>query len=323
MVFNLPAVFRDGVPFGCLLSERLRTTIYRVPQFLAVAGEGFSSVVFDAAGFRAGVTTSPEEYFLHNDLGGQFAGDPTFRPWVLEHCNTGAGTSGTGLHVVLQVRQELNEWPATDGQCWKVDFGCGEHLLFVIGGAHPVPPSDDKPHWRNAVLAAARIKLDVTGSFEKAADQVSFRATDDRWLDLLRLSASSPEVTISSPLTAHDLGEKAGAIALLAKHLETQGDSNANSEPLRQLLDALQLEPLTDDAYRRLWFLQLHDRCRRLLHSSGRKIHEEKAFEKVNNHRNEIAHEGVERMDLQLMKQLQQNAHEVIVGIASSDAKQT
>ena len=161
----------------------------------------------------------------------------------------------------------------------------------------------------------------MTGSFEKAADQVSFRATDDRWLDLLRLSASSPEVTISSPLTAHDLGEKAGAIALLAKHLETQGDSNANSEPLRQLLDALQLEPLTDDAYRRLWFLQLHDRCRRLLHSSGRKIHEEKAFEKVNSHRNEIAHEGVERMDLQLMKQLQQNAHEVIVGIASSDAK--
>ena len=156
------------------------------------------------------------------------------------------------------------------------------------------------------MLAAVRIKLDATGGFEKVADQVSFRTTDDRWLDLLRLSVSSPEVTKGTPLAAHDLGEKAGAIALLAKQLEAQGDSHGDPVPLRQLLEALQLEPLADDAYRRLWFLQLHDRCRRFLHSSGRKIQGEEAFEKVNNHRNEIAHEGVERIDLQLMQQLQQ-----------------
>ena len=59
------------------------------------------------------------------------------------------------------------------------------------------------------------------------------------------------------------------------------------------------------------------------LHSRGHNIKQEKAFEKINNYRNEIAHEGVERIDLQLMKQLQQNAHEVIRQNASSDAKQT
>ena len=327
MVVYASAAIPDGVPFECLLSERLRTTIYRVPQFFAAAGEGFSGVVFDAADFRAGVTTNPEEYFLQNDLAGQFVDDPTYRPWVRKCCNTEPGTSVTNLHVVLQVRQELNEWAATDGQCWKADLGRGEHLLFVDGGEHPVPPSDDKPHWRNVVLAAVRIKLDVTGSFEKVADQVSFRTTDDRWMDLRRLSVSSPELSIATPLAAQDLHEKVGAITLLAKQLEAQVeaqvDSPGDSEPLRQLLEALQLDPLTDDAYRRLWFLQLHDRCRRFLHSRGHKIKEEKAFEKINHHRNEIAHEGVERIDLQLMKQLQQNAHEVIRQNASSDAKQT
>ena len=77
--------------------------------------------------------------------------------------------------------------------------------------------------------------------------------------------------------------------------------------PLRQLLDALQLAPLTDDAYRRLWFLRLHDRCRRFLHSCGLKIEEEQAFKKVNDHRHAIAHEGVERIDLRLLEELQQN----------------
>ena len=192
-----------------------------------------------------GVTTSPEEYFLENDLAGQFVDDPTYRPWVRECCNIEPSTSVTNLHVVLQVRQELNAWPATDGQCWKADLGRGEHLLFVAGGQHPVPPSDDKPHWRNTVLAAVRIKLDATGGFEKVADQVSFRTTDDRWLDLLRLSVSSPEGSTSTPLAAHDLGEKAGAIALLAKQLEAQGDSHGDPVPLRQLLEALQLEPVS------------------------------------------------------------------------------
>ena len=81
----------------CLLSERLRTTIYRVPQFFAAAGEGFSGVVFDADDFRAGVTTNPEEYFLQNDPAGQFVDDPTYRPWVRESCNTEPGTSVTNL----------------------------------------------------------------------------------------------------------------------------------------------------------------------------------------------------------------------------------
>ena len=322
MVVSVSAAIPDGVPFECLLSERLRTTIYRVPQFFATAGEGFSDVVFDAGDFRAGVTTNPEEYFLQNDLSGQFVDDSTYRDWVREYCNTEPGTPVTNLHVVIQTRRELNEWPARDGQCWKADLGRGEHLLFVDGGEHPVPPSDDKPHLQNAVLAAVRIKLDAAGSFEKVADQVSFRTTDNRWLDLLRLSVSSPEISTATPIAAHDLREKSCAITLLVKQLAVQVVSDGDPVPLRQLLDALQLAPLTDDAYRRLWFLQLHDRCKRFLHSRGRKIKQEKAFKKPNDHRNAIAHEGVDGIDLQLMTQLQRNAYEVIKRNESNDLKQ-
>ncbi len=313
MPVNVSAALRDGVPFDCLLSECLRTAIYRVPQFFAAAGEEFSHVVLNADDFRSGVTTDPEEYLAQNDLAGQFANDPAWRAWVRDCCNSDSGKSATKLHVVLQVRQELSAWPATDGQCWKADLGLGDHLLFVDGGEHPVPPFDDKPHWRNAVLAAVRIKLDATGSFEKIGDQVSYRTTDDRWLDLLRLSVSSPDVSRSSPLATEELREKARGIAALVSQIRAQVDSvGADPAPLRQLLDALQLAPLTDDAYRRLWFLRLHDRCRRFLHGCGLKIEEEQAFKKVNTHRNAIAHEGIERIDLRLLEELQQNVYEVI-----------
>ena len=156
---------------------------------------------------------------------GQFVDDPTYRPWVRKCCNTERGTTVTKLHVVLQVKHELEAWPATDGQCWKADLGRGEHLLFVDGGEHPVPPLDDKPHWRNAALAAVRIGLDVPGSFEKVGDQVSYRTTDDRWLDLLRLNVSSAEGSTSTPIAAHDLREKARVIALLANQLKSVGCS--------------------------------------------------------------------------------------------------
>ena len=61
MPVNVSAVIREGVPFECLLSERLRTTIYRVPQYSAAADENSSYVVFDTAGFKAGVTTDPRD----------------------------------------------------------------------------------------------------------------------------------------------------------------------------------------------------------------------------------------------------------------------
>ena len=175
MPVNVSAAIPDGVPFECFLSECVRTTIYRVPQFFSPADEGFSGVVLDAAEFRAGITTKPEKYFSQNDLSGQFVDDPTFLPWVRERCGNDHGTPSTNIYVVLQARQDLNAWLATDGQCWKADRGCGDHLLFVDGGEHTVPFFDDKPHWRNAVLAAARLELDSPGSLVNVADQVSYR----------------------------------------------------------------------------------------------------------------------------------------------------
>ena len=135
MVFNIPAVIPNGAPFECHLSERLRTTIYRVTQVFTAPSEGFSSLVVDVDDFRAGITTSPEQYFAQNDLPGQFANDPDYRAWVSESCSTQHDTPRENPYVVLQTRQELNAWPATDGQCWKADLGRGEQLIFVDGGA--------------------------------------------------------------------------------------------------------------------------------------------------------------------------------------------
>ena len=319
MVFNIPAVIPNGVPFECQLSERLRTTIYRVTQVFTAPGEVFSSLVVDVDDFRVGVTTSPEEYFAQNDLPGQFANDPDYRAWVSERCSTQQGTPRENPYVVLQTRQELNAWPATDGQCWKADLGRGEQLLFVDGGALPVPSSDDKPHWRNAVLAAVKMELGVTGNFDNVADQVSFRTTDGQWLDLLRLSASSPEISLSTPLSAQDLQQKTNQIVLMADHLRAEVDLvGTYATSLEELLEALQMNPSTNDAFRRLWYLRLHDRCKRFLGSCGRKINEEPDFKAVNVHRNEIAHQGVEKIDLRLMKELEERSHELIRRTASS-----
>ena len=313
MPAKIEAVIPNGTPFKCHLAESFRTTIYKVPQFFAAPGKTFSGVVLDTDEFRAGITTDPEEYFQRSDLTGQFVADPDNLEWVRECCNVRRGAPGMNLHVVLQERQELASWPATVGQCLKADLGRGDHLWFVDGGELPFPPLDDRSRWRNAVLAAVRIELGATGSFEMVGGQVSFRTTDDQWLDLLRIGVSSAEGSTSSPLTAHELSDKASSIKLLANRLTEILDSgDRDNASLQQLLDALQLDPLKDDAYRRLWFLQLHDRCKRFLRSHGKEIKEEERFNEVTLHRNEIAHEGVERIDLRLMNQLQKSTYFLI-----------
>ena len=320
-MFNIPAVIPNGVPFECQLSERLRTTIYRATQVSIAPGEDFSNLIVDVDDFRVGLTTSLEEYFAQNDLPGQFANDPDYQIWVSECCTTQHGTPRDNAYMVVQTRQALNGWPATDGQCWKADLGRGEQLLFVDGGALPVPSPDDKPHWRNAVLTAIKMDLGVTGTFEKVADQVSFRTTEGQWLDLLRLSISSPEIFVSTPLSGQDLQQKTNPSALMADHLRAKvGLVGTHATALEELLEALQMDPSTDDAFRRLWYLRLHDRCRRFLVSCARNINKEQGFEAVNVHRNQIAHEGVEKIDLRLMKELEHRAHELIRQAASSSS---
>ena len=70
-------------------------------------------------------------------------------------------------------------------------------------------------------------------------------------------------------------------------------------------------------------FLQLHDRCRKFLHARGRKIKDEPAFKNADNYRNDIAHEGVERIDFRLMEELHRNAYELVRHSASSSDQQS
>ena len=86
---------------------------------------------------------------------------------------------------------------------------------------------------------------------------------------------------------------------------------------LEELTEALQLDTSTDDSYLRLWYLKLWDRvekfgkgCRPrlqlLLSNDPNNLRDEK------NHRNDIAHRGVEKIDTKLLQSFQKKIFRII-----------
>ena len=150
--------------------------------------------------------------------------------------------------------------------------------------------------------------------------------TDDgqfvHWVNFqLRATAS-----VTHPIGAADLTAKAaGARALVDKINKAIAASTDNSDMsperrqnvarrLADLIDALQIDPTQSDAYRRLWYLRLWD-CT-IKYGKALKprlqLRNRHDLRAERDHRDDIAHPGVERADGVLLRSFQQKLFDII-----------
>ncbi len=314
MIVKAVGPFPNGTPFACDLAECVRTTFYKGPGFFAANGEGASAVVVKDDGFQAAITTDPIQFLAESDITGQFAGDPRFRDTIHEHFADEPSSPGLELHIVFQQTQGLGGWTADEGQCIQDQSEGVERLYFFDGGEFTVPDVDNHAVLRNAVLAAVRIDMDPTARLSKVrlskvVDQTSFRSTDNRWLWFLRARLGTAEGSSFAPLTPEELHLKGSAVASTLARIRERLEARGTASPtLEAVLEVLEMEFHPNDQSRRLWYLLLHDRTRRLLATLDKKIKKEPGFKNVNKHRNEIAHEGVDRLDAGMAQELVEKA---------------
>lgn len=315
MIVKAAGPFPHGTPFVCDLAKCVRTTIYRGPRFFAANGEGASSIVVKDEGFQAAITTDPVRLLADHDITGQVAGDSNFSEAIREQFVLEPQSPGLDLHIVFQQTQGLGSWPADEGQCIQDQSDGVERLYFFDGGEFAVPEVDNHAVRRNAVLAAVRIDMDPSARLSKVFDRTSFRSTDHRWLWFLRGRLGSAEGSSLAPLTPEELHLNGSAIASTSARIRERLEAEGKASPtLQAVLEVLEMEFHPNDQSGPRWYLRLHDRTKRFLATLGKNIKNEPGFKNVNSYRNEIAHKGVDRLDVGMADELVEKACDAISG---------
>ena len=309
-----------GTPFPAHLSEYMRTIIYRVPGFIVREGDLIPIFVKDTADFRASIVTDPLSYLREDDFSDQYNLDASFPDALREQCGIDASQSEKHIFVVIQFKQDMCSFAAVEGQCIKREHRGTEVLFIVDCDDAPTPRPDERRRSKNAALTAVKMEFEVTTALDTVFDRRCYKTDDDKCL-----YKCSPNLrgalTVEIPLSVKDIVAKSKNCQTLARKIEEsiengrvggqQGRDPDSAKRLEELIDALQLEPSTDDSYLRLWFLQLCHRAEEFGKTCKWQFRNKQKAVRV--HRDNIAHSGVDRVDIDLLQAFQKNLFRVII----------
>ena len=313
-----------GESYPCHISEYLRTIVYKIPEHIVREGHLSPMVVKDTTDFRASIVTDPIQYLKEGDFTDQYHLDVSFPSTLEDICGMGGNESEVCIYVIVQFKEDMCSFPAVGGQCIKREHDATEFLVIADCDDAPAPRPNERMRTIDIVLTAAKVEFGVTEGIEKAFDARCYRTDSGACVYPIDIKISLGGLTVLSPMTLADLATKAEATGHLAAQIEARiasvrwgGRRRYIPEfgtRLEELAGALQLEPSLDDAYLRLWYLRLWDRLEefgdafrpRLQLSNDSSLVAEK------DHRNDIAHRGVDKMDNGLLRSLQSQAFRII-----------
>ncbi|MCY4090818.1 MAG: hypothetical protein OXF62_08360 [Caldilineaceae bacterium] len=308
-----------GAPFPCHIDEYMRTAIYRIPKYKVEGRHLVPTVVKKTADFKATVLTNPIDFLRSDGFSSQFSIDAGFEGSLKTNCKEEEDKGQKTVFVAIQFRQNLGLFPAVDGQSVVFEDDGKELILIYDCSDAPGPNPDQKTETVHVTLAAVRAGLDVTDPLEKVFDRECFRTDGGRCAYRGHIGGSA-HVTLVSPITLEDLTKKLQAskilVAKIEKNIELDRINSLKPEVndfgtrLRELVEALQLDPSKDNAYLRLWYLRLWDRVdefRKLFPRRQRPPEfRNNSLAQLTKHRHAVAHRRVDSLDGEMSKALQE-----------------
>ncbi|MCY3991306.1 MAG: hypothetical protein OXF50_08790 [Caldilineaceae bacterium] len=321
MEFSTHLVRRfSDTPFYCHISTFMQTLVYELPRYRVSDDQFCPCVLKETSGFKAAIVTNPVDYILSDTFMDQHAVDPDFEKNLRNECEEDTDNVGAKAFMVFQRKEDLGAFPATGGQCITMQEEEQEkHFIYDCQDA-PAPTVNNITDTINMVLAATKAELEITGADKQVFGSSCYKTIDEQCVHM----GVPPNISVSldlvgPPISSDVFMEKVRPIKTLVAKLEERAEQST-TELLRddvtdfgarllELVEALKLDPSLDDAYLRLWYLRLWDRvdsfnslfARRRSPQSLRddQLHDEK------NHRDEIAHRGVDKIDWRAVGSLQ------------------
>ena len=313
-----------GADFPCHLVEHMRTTVYKIPVLKVKEPKPAACIIFDEPGFRASVVVDPFTYLRDESISGQFEFQDNFKAELSEACPSPVPDSEAPLYVVLQFKEDLDAFPAVDGQCRKIYVAGVERLLLFECGQPYTPNPNERNRTINAVLTAIRGEFAVTGGMEPCFNRRCYRTDDGQCVLLSRENPREPTVQLTRSIDATQVTNRATAAAALVTQIEKSMQASHGGAQmgrgsnfgvcLEELIEALQLDETEEHKYWRLWYLQLFDR----LETFGKQcqpalqLGNQEGLKDEYCHRNLIAHRGVDRIDGQMLRSIQLKAIDII-----------
>ncbi|MYC22271.1 MAG: hypothetical protein F4X62_12425 [Caldilineaceae bacterium SB0662_bin_25] len=310
----------SDTPFHCNISMFMQTLVYEIPRYRVSDDQFPPCVVKETSDFKAAIVTNPVDYILSDTFSDQHIVDPNFEKNLRSSCGENTDNVGTKTFIVFQCREDLGSFPANGGQCITVhDEGQEKRFIYDCQDA-PAPKAKDNTDIINMVLAAAKAELELTGADKQIFGNSCYKTIDEQCVYMGVPPSGSVRVSLVGPPITHDAFlEKVTPVKTLVAKLENGVEQDTMESlkdgvtdfgtRLRELIEALQLDPSLDDAYLRLWYLQLWDRVdkfRRLFarRRSPQNLRDDR-LQHEKNHRDRIAHRGVDKVDGRAIGSLQ------------------
>ena len=324
MPFMIGGARGIGADFPCHLVEFMRTIVYEIPRLKVKEPKTAACFIFDESEFRASVVADPFAYLRDKGISDQFEFEDNFQVALDQACPLPAPDFETPLYLVIQFKEDMNSFAAVDGQCRSIGSNGVERYVLVECGEPYTPSPNERNRTINAVLTAVRGGFGITDGMEPCFKTSCYRTDEGQCVLLYRVTLSEPTVTVTTPIDAEEVANRACAAAALASQIENSMQASyigaqQGCDPefrlyLEELLEALQLDKTQDHAYWRLWYLQLCDRLVKFWNqcSPGLQLRKEESLKDEIDHRNLIAHPGVNRIDGTLLRSIQTKAIDII-----------
>ena len=303
---------RDVQQVNCSIRGHCRTNVFVFPREGLFSEHQFGpQAILENASVKATVVTDLKQYFERQTRFRHYRICAFLRKKVDDAINkSAAGGTDNHLPIFIALEQErASESPLDDGLCClnrqTSANGRAEDRTFSVWNANGPAWSElaeSDTGFLNSVLAAVKAIQDETGTIREVAEASCFYEESDRPVYPISLTASmsSEETTF---LSATELEDKVSRLGKLVGSIEAGG-----GEPLdlvRILVDALRLEDIDSDDYRRGWYLSLFEATKAVLADH----HKQQFNQRHRDYRKKIGHpKPGTRMDMSEFDRLQRDA---------------
>ena len=301
-------------PRPCVIRGHCRTHVFELPKVELQEDALLQPIVIvERQGARATVVSDLPGYFREISPFRHYEICSALRSKIDEAVSKrrqGSGADRFPLFVVVEQETEC-ETTLEEGTCYAVnqetvaDAHTEEEMIVALRvDDAPWPETvEDGPGFVTTVLAAVKIVQDGTEAIQEVAEASCFYDADGRTVYPVTISMGGFGLSVISPKSETEVAERVARMRSLIETFEAK--QRGGDTRIRDLVEALRLQRIDTDHYRRAWYLSLFEAIKAVLS----KEHKHAFHQRHRSYRKSIGHpRPATRMDLEEFVGLQRDS---------------